>query len=126
MDGIPFFPYFRDFRVKKPIFITERFVQVILLQLLWKADFPTFTEWREFEEKLTPGTLRNFIRVQRTLVEIGQNENKGKRQAMFDEMLAWINELHPFEKEGLTKQAYEIVKQNHTTYFGAEIAVPVS
>ena len=91
----------------------------------WRADSPTAMEWREFEEQLTPGTLRNRIHMIRTLVEIAQDENKGKRQAMFDEMLAWINELHPLEKEGLTKQAYEIVR-NWVPYanMGNEITVP--
>jgi hypothetical protein len=88
------------------------------------ANPPTAAEWREFEEQLTPGTLRNHIRVKRTLVEIAQDENKGKRQAMFDEMLEWIDELHPLEKQGLTKQAFEIVRPLQTMLFGNEINVP--
>jgi len=85
----------------------------------------TAEHWREFEEKLTPGTLRNFIRVQRTLVEISQDENKGKRQAMLDEMLVWINELHQLEKEGLTKRAYELITPVvRVRIFENEIAVP--
>jgi len=92
---------------------------------IWNADSSTAADWREFEEKLTPGTLRNFIRVHRTLVEIGQDESKGKRQAMFDEMLAWINELHPLEKEGLTKRAYELITPVvRVRIFENEIAVP--
>ena len=83
----------------------------------------TAKQWQEFEEKLTPGTLRNYIRVSRTLVEIAQDENKGKRQEFFNEMLEWINELHPLEKEGLTKRACEIVREN-TDKFDREIAMP--
>ena len=67
---------------------------------------PSPDAWREFEEKLTPGTLRNRIRVVRTITDIMQDANKGKRQKMFDEMLKWIDELHPLEKEGLTQYAY--------------------
>jgi hypothetical protein len=83
---------------------------------IWKADSPTAAEWREFEEKLTPGTLRNHIRMICTLVEIAQDENKEKRKQMFDEMLEWINELHPFEKESLIKRAYEIIKYKPQGY----------
>ena len=76
---------------------------------IWSVDSPKPAEWREFEEKLTPGTLRNYVRMIRTLLEMMPDENEGKRQEMFDEMLKWIDELHPLEKEGLTKHAYEIV-----------------
>jgi len=85
---------------------------------------PKPAEWQEFEEKLTPGTLRNHIRMLRTLVEITQDENKGKRQAMFNEMLKWFDELHPHEKEGLTQQAYEKVKERQQR-LDNEIALPV-
>lgn len=74
------------------------------------ATVPTPAEWREFEEKLTPGTLRNHIRMIRTLVEIPLDENDGKRQQLFDEMLEWIDGLPPLEKEALTNRAYEIVR----------------
>ena len=90
---------------------------------LWSVDAPTPTEWQEFEEKLSPGTLRNFIRMLRTLTEIAQDENKGKRQEMFDEMLNWLNELHPLEKEGLTLRIRQIVNANGEL-FGNEIVVP--
>jgi len=82
-------------------------------------------QWREFEGKLTPGTLRNYIRMIRTLVEIAQDESKGKRQEQFNSMLQWIDGLHPLEKEGLTKKAYEIVKsQRNNTTFWDEITIP--
>ena len=82
-------------------------------------------QWREFEGKLTPGTLRNYTRMIRTLVEIAQDENQGKRQELFNEMLKWIDELPPLEKEGLTKKAYDIVKsQRHNTNFWDEITIP--
>jgi len=95
---------------------------------LWYSAPPGLTtaaQWREFEEGLTPGTLRNYIRVNRTLVEIAQDENKGKRQELFNEMFKWFDELHPLEKEGLTKRAYEIVMA-HPSRFDNEIAVPVA
>ena len=85
----------------------------------------TSEQWREFEGKLTPGTLRNYIRMIRTLVKIAQDESKGKRQELFNEMLKWIGELPPLEKEGLTKKAYEIVKsQRQNTTFWDEITIP--
>ena len=84
---------------------TERFENI------WSADSPKSCEWREFEEKLTPGTLRNYARMLHSLVEIAQDKNKGKRQEQFNGMLKWIDELHPLEKEALTEQAYEIVKK---------------
>jgi len=101
---------------------------------LWYTDEGktlTAEQWREFEEKLTPGTLRNYIRVNRTLVEIAQDENKGKRQELFNEMLKWFDTLHPLEKEGLTKRAYEIVRRYESDsyrvkVFGHEITVPVA
>jgi len=88
------------------------------------AKCPSPNEWKEFEEKLTPGTLRNYVRMMRILVEIFQDENRGKRQEMVDEMLKWIDELHPLEKEGLTRTAYEIIKNRQSNGFGVEITVP--
>ena len=104
--------------------IKEWYIKTRGFSSLWRTDSPIATEWREFEEQLTPGTLRNHIRMISTLVEIAQDENKGKRQAMFDEMLEWIDELHPLEKQRLTKQAFEIVRPLQTMLFGNEINVP--
>ena len=96
------------------------------------TEYFTVAQWREFEEKLTPGTLRNYIRVNRTIVEIAQDENKGKRQELFNEMLKWFDTLHPLEKEGLTKRAYEIVEKHYDPAglrrdcFDHEIVLPVA
>lgn len=104
---------------------TKWYSSSIMPEFLWPQDtsLPTPKQWREFEEKLTPGTFRNYIRMIRSLVEIAQQENRGKRKEQFEEMLKWFDELHSLEKEGLTKRAYEIIRQ-HPSIFGHEISIP--
>ena len=84
------------------------------------------TEWQELEEKLTPGTLRNYVRMFRTLREVVQDENKGKHQALFNEnVLKWINELHPLEKKSLTETAYRLIDSLQGDGSDIKIFVPV-
>lgn len=83
---------------------------------MYENDWPkklkaaTAEEWKEFEEKLSEGTFRNFIHMTRDMVEIACIESFGKRADKFAEMQKWIAKLHPLEAEGLTKRAVEIVE----------------
>ena len=47
---------------------------------------------------------------------------------MFNEMLEWIDELHPLEREGLTLRAYGIVANEQWRWltFDDEIALPAT
>ncbi|MGL6196709.1 MAG: hypothetical protein ACRC2T_18000 [Thermoguttaceae bacterium] len=78
-------------------------------------DSPTAVQWLEFEEKLTPGTLRNYIHMVGTIVKIKKTENTEERQKLLDEMSKWTDELNPLEKEGLTKLAEKHIPELKTT-----------
>ena len=80
-------------------------------------DHPSLAEWREFENKLTPGTLRNQFRMFRTLFEISRYGTNGNKQDQVEELLKWINTLHPLEKEGLTLLVHQIVVTNFMDIF---------
>lgn len=74
--------------------------------------------FREIEEYLTDGTLKNEIRKCRVLFELGETNDPTKVKEILDETISWLEPMEPFWKDRLLESISSfILRQKQMSRF---------